>query len=298
MNQDETMHESFVDVRSDQGGLSLHVRDWAGARSPFVLVHGLSSNLRTWDGVARALAAAGHRVVSVDQRGHGLSAKAESGYDFATMSEDLHRLLDLLQLEQPLLAGQSWGGNVMLDFAARYPRRARGFAFVDGGVLDLQTSGPGAWEQVSIELRPPDLAGTPRMALRDMIRTHQPEWSEEGIEATLHNFETLPDGTVRSWLGLERHMKILRALWEQRPADLYARVQDPVLICMADEGEGSVWTVAKHRMVEAALERLPRAQVKWFHATAHDIHVHRPQELAALFLHTLAEGIWARREEA
>ncbi|MEZ4590494.1 MAG: hypothetical protein R3D55_05035 [Chloroflexota bacterium] len=42
--------ERFVDV-----GLKLQVREWnrGGAERPFLLIHGLSSNARTWDGVAR-----------------------------------------------------------------------------------------------------------------------------------------------------------------------------------------------------------------------------------------------------
>lgn len=292
------MREEFLDLRPEMGGLRVQTHQWPGEKRPFVLVHGLSSNLETWAAVARALAAAGHRVITLNQRGHGRSDKPQSGYDFATISEDLHRLLDLLELDAPILAGQSWGGNVMLDFAARFPGRAHAFAFVDGGVLDLQSDAENNWERVSVDLRPPELAGIPRSTLEGYVRNHHPEWSDEGVEATLGNFETLADGSVRPWLSLDRHMLILRALWEQRPAELYHRVCDPVLICMADEGAGSAWTVAKHRMVQAALELLPRAEAHWFHETAHDIHVHRPQELAALFLTTLALGIWVPAGDA
>ncbi|MFN8457245.1 MAG: hypothetical protein U0401_21730 [Anaerolineae bacterium] len=42
--------------------------------------------------VACHLAAADHRVVAVDQRGHGWSDKLDGGYDFATVTGDLARL--------------------------------------------------------------------------------------------------------------------------------------------------------------------------------------------------------------
>src|SRR5207249_673446 len=56
-------------------GVELHVEVRAGNRAaaPFVLVHGLASNARLWDGVADHLHAAGHTVVVTDQRGHGRS---------------------------------------------------------------------------------------------------------------------------------------------------------------------------------------------------------------------------------
>jgi len=60
-------------------GINLNIREWPGPKRAFVLLHGLVSNSRTWDLVAERLAAAGHRVVAVDQRGHGHRPKAGIG---------------------------------------------------------------------------------------------------------------------------------------------------------------------------------------------------------------------------
>ncbi len=290
--------DGYVTIRPESGGLKLHLLEWPGEGAPFVLLHGLASNARTWLGVGNALAAAGYHVFAVDQRGHGLSDKASDGYDFATICDDLLLLLDTLALEQPIVVGQSWGGNVVLEFAARNPGRARGFAFIDGGILDLQEHPSGAdWESIAVALRPPNLIGTPRSAIKQMIAQSNPGWTDAGVEATLANFETLPDGTVRPWLTLEHHMRILRSLWEQRPGDLYPRVAEPVLICAADDGN-SAWTVAKHRMVASAQAYLPTSEVRWFHDTAHDIHVHRPSELASIFINEAAHGIWSGENAA
>ena len=56
-------------------GVALHVEQRSGDRdaAPFVLVHGLASNARLWDGVAEHLHASGHTVIAIDQRGHGRS---------------------------------------------------------------------------------------------------------------------------------------------------------------------------------------------------------------------------------
>src|SRR5262245_29611956 len=100
-------------------GVTLHVRDWSdgsGAR-PVVLLHGLSSNARIWDGVAPRLAAAGLWPVAIDQRGHGESEQPSSGYDFATVTSDLSHVLEALGIRAPLLVGHSWGANVALQFA-------------------------------------------------------------------------------------------------------------------------------------------------------------------------------------
>ena len=272
-------------------GVTLHTRQWPGARRPFVLLHGLSSNLRTWEQVGARLAAAGHAVVTVDQRGHGLSDKPADGYDFASITADLAALLDALELDQPFIAGQSWGGNVVLEFGARYPGRASGLAFVDGGFLDIQSRPDGDWDTIAQRLRPPDVDGTPLSTLQERIRQYNPDWTEAGIDATLANFELLPDGSVRRRLPVDKHMLILRALWEQRPPHLYGRVQEPVLICPAETGDPA-WTEAKRVQVAAAHAALPRSDVHWFEHTAHDIHVHRPRELAEIMLRAHESGVW------
>lgn len=281
--------ERWIPLRGDRTPLRLHVWEWPGTGRPFVLLHGLASNATTWLAVGRELAAQGHRVVAVDQRGHGRSDKPETGYDFATVAEDLHLLLRETATEAPIIAGQSWGGNVVLAFGARYPHAAHRLVFVDGGFLDLQARPGMTWERVAAELRPPPLAGMLRAELAQRIQTMHPDWTAAGVDATLNNFEALPDGTVRPWLTLERHMAILHAMWEQRPAALYPLIACPVTIVVAEDASNPSWMAVKHAQVTAATYGLAQVRVHWLPDTAHDIHVHRPALLAALILDTLQE---------
>lgn len=285
--------DRWVPIGDPPGDLKLHVRQWDGSGIPFVLLHGLASNCLTWEAVARNLNAAGHPVVTVDQRGHGLSDKPATGYSFAQVTSDLYALIEILRLGgRPIVAGQSWGGNVVLDFAARYPGVSRGLVLVDGGFIEL-SSRPGAtWEMISVQLKPPALAGSPRVELAARFRQMHPDWSDDGIEHSLGNFETLPDGTIRPWLTLDRHMKILRALWEHRPSQLYPRIEEPVCITPADTGDRE-WSEHKRERVALAVDHLRRCRVRWFPETAHDIHVHRPQELADAMLEAVRDGFFA-----
>ncbi len=268
--------DRFINV-----GLQLHIREWAGGKTPFLLVHGLASNSRTWDAVGDLLAAAGHPVIALDQRGHGLSDKPDSGYDFATITGDLYRLMETLHLQPPIVVGQSWGGNVVLEFAVRYPGLAAGYVWVDGGFINVRSRGN--WEDVYLSFKPPDVTGTPRETLKQSIQAEHPDWDERGIEGMLACYETLSDGTVRPWLSMNNHMQIVRALWEQDLPALFPRVQDAVLVCPADQKQSPVrpeWLA----MVEAARRSLKQAEFHWFYQTDHDIHMHRPAALAELLL--------------
>jgi len=280
----ELVQDRFLDI-----GIGVHVRDWPGAGVPFVLLHGLASSSRTWDLVAPRLTAVGHRVVAVDQRGHGLSEKVDDGYDFPSLCRDLERVLDGLSLARPILVGQSWGANVVLHFGATHPGRVRGLGLVDGGFSDLQLRDDADWEAVSRDLSPPRLDGIAREEIRRRVARTNPEWCPEAVEAALGCFETLPDGTVRPWLSRERHMRILRALWEQRPGPLYPEIREPVVLCAAETGRFD--RELRRREVAAAQKGLARVSTHWFPETGHDIQLHRPEALAQVLLREL-EGVW------
>jgi pimeloyl-ACP methyl ester carboxylesterase len=260
--------------------VTLAVRHYDGDGRPFVLVHGLASNARLWDGVADHLAAAGHTVVSVDQRGHGQSSKPDHGYDFATVVGDLVTMIEALDLDRPIVAGQSWGGNVVLELAARHPTTVGAVALVDGGWIHLGDRFAD-WAQCEALMRPPPLAGTKFTRIEAAIRAAHPDWPDGGIAGTLANFEVLEDGTIRPWLSLENHLRILRALWEHRPRDRYASVPVPVLLIPAGGRLDDEGRAIKKANVDEALALLPAARVRWYEPPAdHDLHAQHPEAIA------------------
>jgi pimeloyl-ACP methyl ester carboxylesterase len=268
-------------------GVELHVLRWEPAEEPtappWLLVHGLASNARLWDGVARRLAEAGHRVVAVDQRGHGRSSKPDDGYDMATVADDLAMLVEALGMERPAVAGQSWGGNVVVELASRHPEATSMVVCVDGGFIDLRGRFP-RWEDAASALAPPRLAGTPLTQLEAWLEASAGDWPPEGRAGTLANFEVREDGTVAPWLTFERHLLVLRGLWEHDPSTRFPTLPVPVLFVPADTGDVA-WTHSKEDAVAAAVAAAPRARAEWFRPAHHDVHAQRPAEVAAL-LHT------------
>ncbi len=294
--------EDRVAVRD---GLELHVIRWQPSAQPaaspggppFLLVHGLSSNARLWEGVGSRLAAAGHVAVAVDERGHGLSDKPDHGYDFETIDGDLARLIERLDLHRAVFAGQSWGGGVALDLAVRSPELLAGIVLVDGHAWDLQddfATFDDAWER----LAPPRVAGSPLVGVRQWFRTQHPTWSDDAIEWSLGNFRVDPDGRVDLWLTRDRHRQILQALWDQQPSQLWPRVSVPVLALVADTGQAD-WTAKKRAAMQRADQLLTTAgvphEIRWVEAD-HDIHAQHPDLVADAMLEALDAGLFAAPE--
>mgnify|MGYP001947294091 CR=1 FL=1 len=270
---------SSVRVSAD---VDLAVREWDGDSTPFVLLHGLASNARLWDGVALALTAAGHRVLAVDQRGHGRSSKPDEGYDLATVTDDLHALVDALDLDRPVVVGQSWGANVAVEFAARYPGVAGAIGCVDGGTIDLRSQFPD-WDDCATALRPPPLVGTPADQIEQRLRAAHPDWPESGIAGTMACFEIRDDGTVAPRLTLERHLLVLRGLWEHQPADRLSMVAEPVLFVPARGSRSDEWLAAKQSSLDTAVAALADGRVEWIEGD-HDLHAQHPIAVADLLL--------------
>jgi pimeloyl-ACP methyl ester carboxylesterase len=102
-----------------------------------VLLHGLLFSQRLHRELALALAERGHRVVTLDLRGHGDSDRPRDmgAYSMQSYGREALALLDHLGVEQAVLAGTSLGANVTLEAAALAPERVRGIV-VEMPVLD------------------------------------------------------------------------------------------------------------------------------------------------------------------
>ena len=259
-------------------GVSLHARVWGGGGTPVVLLHGLASNARIWDGVAPLLAGAGLRVAALDQRGHGESEQPAAGYDFATVCRDLEAALLALGVERPVLAGHSWGANVALQYAAERDGAVAGLALVDGGFIGV-ADWPGMTRELARErLAPPRFA----VPLEDWLARAGRFAAGAGRGGWIRDFlragvDVDDRGVARARFQFDNHMQVVDALYDQRPSTLYPLVDCPVLLCPAAEDE---LAAAKQDAVERALRLLPDARATWFEDTMHDIPLQRPEALA------------------
>ncbi|MCC7272803.1 MAG: alpha/beta hydrolase [Alphaproteobacteria bacterium] len=104
--------------------------------APVFLMHGFPDDVRTWDGVAGPLAAAGHRVIAPYLRGYGPTrfldpATPRSGQQ-AALGDDLRALMAALGVGRAHLVGYDWGGRAACIVAALWPERVAGLVTIGG----------------------------------------------------------------------------------------------------------------------------------------------------------------------
>lgn len=265
-----------------------------GENDGFLLVHGLASNARMWDGVAKELNRFGHKVAIVDQRGHGRSDKPDTGYDFPTIAQDLALVTSHLKersgFKTVVAVGQSWGAAVVESFAESYPAMVRGVVAVDGGITSLSEKFP-TWAECEILLAPPNLLGIPWERFESMVRSNHPDWPEAGIAGVFANMERLPDGTFRPWLSRENHMRILRHLWKHDPFEVCSRLVVPVLF--VPSGGDPIRDQEKRTGLERLSKTVQSSKTVWFDPADHDIHAQFPEKLASLLHSEMDAGMFS-----
>lgn len=265
-------------------GIRLHYRDWGGNGPPLLLLHGLSSNSRIWDLTAPHLVER-FRVVALDQRSHGRSDQPDDGYGFDDVTADLHAFIETLPIKSPTIVGHSWGANVALTYAAARPDAVRSLVLVDGGVVDM--SEHTTWDEAEPRMRPPEIDGMPVEKMVGFMSRwpHLKDvWNDELRDMVLANFVVREDGTIARPLTIENHMKIARAIFDMRPADLLADVTCPLLVISCQQeptnDESRRWQKLREDGLKALSRAAPDARVVVMKDTIHDVPIQRPQELA------------------
>ncbi|AZM89920.1 alpha/beta hydrolase [Streptomyces sp. W1SF4] len=254
-------------------GVRLSCRDWGdpGDRGDrdrpgpdVLLLHGLAGHAGEWDAVARELSPR-HRVVAVDQRGHGASERRPQDVSRAAYVEDTVAVCERLGLREPVLVGQSLGGHTAMLAAAAHPGLFRGLVLVEAG-----PGGPGVGVQAEIggwldswpapfpsrEAAVGFLGGGP---------------AGEGWAAGLEE----RDGGW--WPRFERDVMVAslaenarRAFWDE-----WSQVRCPTLAVL-----GQCGIIAPEEIGEM-LRLRPRTVALSVPGTGHDVHLERPDVLLA-----------------
>ena len=115
------------------GGVRLNVREAGEAHgAPALFLHGLNTNLAFWHEDLLARLGAGRRLLLPDQRGHGYSDLAPSGYTSAALAADALAILDAHGAAAADVVAHSFGTTVALQLARLHPARVRSLVLLDG----------------------------------------------------------------------------------------------------------------------------------------------------------------------
>ena len=143
----------------DSGDVEIAYLD-EGSGDPVLLIHGFASNSSVnWvdTGWVRTLVQSGRRVIAIDNRGHGASAKLyeTEAYGAPLMAEDARALLDHLDISRADVMGYSMGARITAFLTLRNPEKIRGAILAGLGINMVR--GVGGAGPIAMALEAPSI---------------------------------------------------------------------------------------------------------------------------------------------
>lgn len=220
---------------------------------PIVLIHGLVVSGRYFVPLAERLALS-YRVIIPDLPGHGRSIKPSHALDAPALATALYEVFDAAQLERANILANSYGCQVVLEFASRWPKR------VGRLVLVGPTGDPLA-----------------RGTLRQCSRFLRNALSERPAQLPLllkDCRDVGPYHAIEMFRNMRRH-DILGLLPSVTASTLVVR--------------GSDDPIAPQRWAEIVAARLPEGRLAVVPGAAHTVNFNSPDRLARLVRAFLTE---------
>ena len=254
-------------------GHRFHLLEWGGHDAPAaVILHGFSRHAWQATPTARALAE-DHRVIALDQRGHG-DTEWTDVYGIAPMVGDVLAFLDAFAIERMALVGHSMGGIVSMAFAALHPDRVSAVVLGDIGP-EIATIGI---ERIQRQVREQDVFTSVDEAYAHSL-THDPYADPGALRSWVeHNVRELPDGTL-TW----KYDKALRdgtARYENFPGDeqwtFWSAIDVPILLLRGEHSD-----ILSEDIAARMLAANPRAELRTLPNAGHSIAIDAPDLVAS-----------------
>jgi pimeloyl-ACP methyl ester carboxylesterase len=263
---------SFLELETGQ--LYYEVAGPARAEA-VVFLHGFSLDTRLWDGQWLPFAER-YRTLRYDLRGFGRSSLPQAPFSHA---DDLHTLLNSLEIRAAHIVGLSLGGGVALDFALAYPSAIRSLILVDATLGGFAWTKD--WSEPGRTARESGLAAAKEAWLRDEVFAP----ALERPEAAAQLRHMVADYSGWHWLnrGLERS--------PNPPA--IERLTEIVAPTLAIVGERDVPDF--HAIAALITRRLPNARLVTLPGLGHLPNLEAPEAFNAVVLPFLAEVMAAGR---
>jgi pimeloyl-ACP methyl ester carboxylesterase len=252
----------------------------AGAGTPLVLLHTLRMQLEYFNGLLEALDTTRLDVIVPDLPGHGRSSAPRVDYTARYFTDAIEELLENWGVTDAVVSGDSIGGSIALELAARHNERVTRVVAINpydygqwGGARRSSTLGNLVFTTVLWPGLGPIVA---RAGTRSIMRRL--------LEGGLHDRRVLPgelvDDLVRCG-SLRGHAQAFRSLNRNWRTWILARkhfpaITVPVTLVYGDDD----WSRPPER--DADEQAIPGARRATLHACGHFASLEKPVDVARL----------------
>lgn len=239
-----------------------------GEGIPVVLINGYSGPAVLWDYQIKGLVKAGYRVIAFDRRNHGASENPDFGQRMSRHGQDIHELLQHLDLEQPILVGQSMGASAVFAYLSLYGDEAvRAIVDVDQTPKMINTD---QWQCGMYNLEKENMATFFDAPIPDGYYLTPPKDFKEYMMSLISSYPQF-DAEITRPLLLDHEY----ADW----LDIFPKLEKPALFLA---GRNSPYWPCEYAIETAKLCKNGQAVI--IEECGHIMHLERPEETLQAFL--------------
>lgn len=232
-----------------------------------VLSNGVMMSTATWAAQKDALSKQ-YRLVLYDCRGMWKSEHPEGPYTMEMHADDLLGLLDFLKIEKAHIAGISYGSEVSMTFAAKYPERTKTLIVIDG----VAYVDPFLRAKTLPWLRAAEM-GDHQMLLDTSV------FFNFSADVLAKNYELFSDANRVKGLDLKSFETLMHCFYAFDIRDELKTIEAPSLVVV---GEADLIKTPEH--AEFIYSELPNAEMLIVAGAGHAVCVDRPGELNTAIL--------------
>lgn len=263
-----------------------------------ILLHGKNFGGYYWEDTARALAAAGYRVIVPDQVGWGKSSKPDLHYSFQLLAANTAQLLDRLGIRSTAVLGHSTGGMLAVRFALMYPERVTRLILEDPiGLTDYRVSIP---PQSDVALYRAEMANTDPDRIRAFYARYFAEPKPE-VYGPLAEVQIRVTGSAEYPRWARVSALAYQLIYQQPVRYEYRLLQPPTLLVVGDKDHAvplGNYASAEARQAmgnfvelgRAAVREIPHARLMVIPGCGHIPHIEKRAEFEAALVEFLRTG--------
>ena len=252
----------MMDSYLDTNGIRLYYLEYPSDGPTLILMHGLTANAHSFEGLIRAGLSPRLHVLSVDLRGRGLSDHPDGPYGVPDHVADILGMMDALGIEQAVVGGHSYGGLLAFYMAAHHTNRVAKCVVMDAPA----EVHPRILDQVKPSLDRLGITFPSWQAYLDHVRSlpyYEGLWDDALEDFYRHDGRENPDGTIQT-RSSPKHIAAVAAAGLQIdwPATV-KRISQPTLMLRAPDSLGppGVGPVVSREVAERALTWIPTARL-------------------------------------
>lgn len=248
---------------------------WKTGEQPLLFLHGWGGNQVSFTSTIGALKG-DYTVISYDQRGFGESDKHDTTYTMKRLAQDIHEVIEKLDLKDIVLVGWSMGGVAAATYLDMYGKdRVAKLVLIDVNVRMLSD------ENYRHGFYDGDYDEKGLISDLSLLTTDFPLFAKELPEKCDMRLFTPEQRAAFVEKVVQQNTKLypLIAMWlavaNVNLIEIYKQLDLPVLFC-----HGGMSTYCPPKACEYVMSLLPEGTLAEFPECSHFIPIERPRELA------------------